>query len=156
MRFEFVTATRIVFGEGAAREIGTFAASFGKRAFIVTGRNPSRVQSLFDSLHAQNLEITMFFVDGEPTVELVVAGAKEARAAQAEVVVSIGGGSVLDAGKAIAALATNPSDPFDYMEVIGKGQALTVAPLPFIAVPTTAGTGSEVTRNAVVASHEHH
>jgi alcohol dehydrogenase class IV len=156
MRFEFVTAARIVFGEGAARELGTFAASFGKRALVVTGRNPERVRPLIDSLHAQHLEFTIFFVDGEPTVELVVTGAEQARAAQAEVVVSIGGGSVLDAGKAIAALATNPGDPFDYMEVIGKGQALTVAPLPFIAVPTTAGTGSEVTRNAVVASHEHH
>jgi alcohol dehydrogenase class IV len=155
MRFEFVTATRIVFGEGTARELGTFAASFGKRAFVVTGRNPERVRPLIDSLHAQNLEFTIFFVDGEPTVELVVEGAKQAREAKAEVVVSIGGGSVLDAGKAIAALATNPGDPFDYMEVIGKGQALTIAPLPFIAVPTTAGTGSEVTRNAVVASHEH-
>src|SRR6185295_1544815 len=156
MRFEFVTATRIVFGEGAARELGSFTASFGKRALVVTGRNPARVQSVIDSLRAANIELTMFVVEDEPTVELVVAGAEQARAAQAEVVVSIGGGSVLDAGKAIAALATNPGDPFDYVEVIGKGQALTIAPLPFIAVPTTAGTGSEVTRNAVVASHEHH
>ncbi len=156
MRFEFVTATRILFGEGTARELGTHAAPFGLRAFVVTGRNPARVQALFDALRSQNIEMTMFFVDGEPTVEMVLSGVQHARDAQAQVVVSIGGGSVIDAGKAIAALVTNPGDPFDYMEVIGKGQALSVAPLPFIAVPTTAGTGSEVTRNAVVASHEHH
>jgi alcohol dehydrogenase class IV len=154
MRFEFITASRILFGEGAARELGTLVAPFGKRALVVTGRSPSRVQEVIDSLGAQ-LEFALFAVDGEPTVELVVKGAAQARQTQAEVVVSIGGGSVLDAGKAIAALTTNPGDPYDYMEVIGKGQALTHAPLPFIAVPTTAGTGSEVTRNAVVASPEH-
>jgi alcohol dehydrogenase class IV len=136
MRFEFITASRIIFGEGAARELGTLAMPFGKRALVVTGRSPSRVQTVIDSLRSQPLECVLFAVDGEPTVALVVNGAEQARRAQAEVVVSIGGGSVLDAGKAIAALATNPGDPYDYMEVIGKGQALRHAPLPFIAVPT--------------------
>jgi alcohol dehydrogenase class IV len=70
-------------------------------------------------------------------------------------VIGVGGGSVIDGAKAIAALVTNPGDPLEYLEVIGKGQPLKVAPLPFIAIPTTAGTGSEVTRNAVLGSHEH-
>ena len=71
-----------------------------------------------------------------------------------DMVIGLGGGSVLDTGKAIAALVTNPGDIFDYLEVIGKGQPLVHAPLPYIAIPTTAGTGSEVTRNAVIESTE--
>jgi alcohol dehydrogenase class IV len=70
-------------------------------------------------------------------------------------VISFGGGSALDAGKAIAAILTNPGDLTDYLEVIGKAQPLVVPPAPFIAIPTTAGTGTEVTRNAVLASKEH-
>jgi alcohol dehydrogenase class IV len=70
-------------------------------------------------------------------------------------VVAIGGGSALDAGKALAALLTNTGDPLDYLEVVGRGQPLERTPAPSIAVPTTAGTGSEVTRNAVLASPEH-
>ncbi len=92
---------------------------------------------------------------GEPDVATVAAGVDFARDHAADVVLSIGGGSVVDAGKAIAALATNQGDIFDYLEVIGRAQPLVVAPLPFIAIPTTAGTGSEVTRNAVLASPEH-
>jgi alcohol dehydrogenase class IV len=72
------------------------------------------------------------------------------------VVIAIGGGSALDAGKAIAAMLANPGELLDYLEVIGRGQALTRPSVPFIAIPTTAGTGSEVTRNAVLASPEHH
>jgi alcohol dehydrogenase class IV len=78
------------------------------------------------------------------------------RLAACDLVISIGGGSVVDTGKAIAALMTNPGDLLDYLEVIGKGKALTQASAPFIAIPTTAGTGAEVTRNAVLASPEHH
>jgi len=156
MRFEFVTASRILFGEGTSRELGTLVEPFGTRVLVAVFRSTARIQPLLDSMRAAGIDITLFTVEGEPTVEMVVAGADAARSAAAQVVVSIGGGSVMDAGKAIAALATNLGDPYDYMEVIGKGKPLTVAPLPFIAVPTTAGTGSEVTRNAVVASHEHH
>ena len=82
-------------------------------------------------------------------------GAALFRSAGCELLIAIGGGSVIDAGKAIAALASNPGDVLDYLEVVGKGQALTNAPFPMIAVPTTAGTGSEVTRNAVLGSQEH-
>ncbi|MFN8374181.1 MAG: iron-containing alcohol dehydrogenase [Anaerolineae bacterium] len=155
MRFEFVTASRILFGEGTSRELGTLVEPFGTRALVAVFRSTARIQPLLDSLSAAGINVTLFTVEGEPTVEMVVAGADAARSAAAQVVVSIGGGSVMDAGKAIAALSTNLGDPYDYMEVIGKGKPLTVAPLPFIAVPTTAGTGSEVTRNAVVASHDH-
>ena len=75
--------------------------------------------------------------------------------ANCDLIIGLGGGSAIDTGKAIAALLTNAGDPLDYLEVIGRGQALTDAPAPFIAIPTTAGTGAEVTRNAVLASPEH-
>jgi alcohol dehydrogenase class IV len=91
----------------------------------------------------------------EPTISVVLDAAQVARAEKAEVVIGFGGGSALDAAKAIAALATNIGDIFDHLEVIGRGQPLTRAPLPCIAIPTTAGTGSEVTRNAVLHSPEH-
>jgi alcohol dehydrogenase class IV len=94
-------------------------------------------------------------IAGEPTVESAVEGARLARAERIEVVIGFGGGSALDAAKAIAALATNTRDVGDYLEVIGRGQPLAEASLPCIAVPTTAGTGTEVTRNAVLASPEH-
>src|SRR6185503_18847809 len=95
-----------------------------------------------------------FAVIGEPTTDLVRDGTQRARGAWCDVVIAIGGGSVIDAGKAIAVLATNPGELLDYLEVIGKGKALQQPPLPFIAIPTTAGSGAEVTRNAVLASPE--
>ncbi len=145
MKFEFATAGRIVFGRGAAREIAPAAKQLGSRALVVRGRS-ARVE-----LDAAATVI----VPGEPTVGLVRDGAAQARAAGCDVVVSIGGGSAIDAGKAIAALLANPGDPLDYLEVVGSGKPLAAPSVPFIAAPTTAGTGSEVTRNAVLASTEH-
>ena len=113
-----------------------------------------RVQ--IDSLDQQGVATTVITIIGEPDVHTVQTGAVLACSNQCEIVISIGGGSVIDAGKAIAALVTNQRDLLDYLEVIGQAQPLTETPLPFIAVPTTAGTGAEVTRNAVLHSPEHH
>ena len=155
MRFEFATATRILFGPGTLREVAPLARVMGSRAFVVTGRTASRAAPLLSGLSAAGVGHTKFAVGGEPTIGLVEDGVRQLRAEQADMVISIGGGSVVDAGKAIAALATNPGELLDYLEVIGKGKALEQPPLPFIAIPTTAGTGAEVTRNAVLASPEH-
>lgn len=155
MRFEFMTATRIVFGVGALNDIGKLAAEFGKTALVVTTVSPERADRLLDLLESGGISTHLFIVQGEPTIKEVQAGAEMARSAKCDFVVGIGGGSAMDSGKAIAALATNPGDPLDYLEVIGKNQPLTNAPLPLIAIPTTAGTGSEVTRNAVLSSPEH-
>ena len=155
MRFEFATATRILFGPGTLREVAPAARGMGQRALVVTGRNRSRAQGLLDSLTSAGLQHISFAVAGEPTTNLVQSGAELARSESAELVIAIGGGSVIDAGKAIAVLATNSGALLDYLEVIGRGRALENAPLPFIAIPTTAGTGAEVTRNAVLASPEH-
>ncbi|MFN2229561.1 MAG: iron-containing alcohol dehydrogenase, partial [Anaerolineae bacterium] len=151
----FATATRIIFGPGTLKEIGPIAAEMGSRALVVTGSSPERAQPLLDNLAAQGVEIAVFAVPGEPTTHLVAEGTEKARQAGCDVVIGIGGGSAIDAGKAIAALLTNGGEPLDYLEVIGKGQPLAKPPAPYIAVPTTAGTGSEVTKNAVLASPEH-
>lgn len=150
MRFEFATATRMVFGEGTAATLPEVTRTFGDRPLIVTGASRERAASLVSAISAET-----FAVPGEPTVDLVREGARRVRDANCDVVIAIGGGSAIDAGKAIAALATNGGEPLEFLEVVGKGRAMADPPLPFIAVPTTAGTGSEVTRNAVLGSMEH-
>lgn len=155
LRFEFTSAGRIVFGPGAVRELPDIAAAFGRRAFVVTGRDRLRHANLIGALEEKGLVCTLFQAPGEPTIELVREGAALMRSASSEVAIAVGGGSAIDAGKAIAALAANPGDVLDYIEVIGRARPFENAPFPFIAVPTTAGTGSEVTRNAVIGSKHH-
>ncbi len=153
--FEFATATRIIFGEGKLREIAAIAPGFGRRALVIVGGNVERAKPLLDLLDEAKTEHLEFTVANEPDIQLIKSGVGRAHDFAAEMVISFGGGSAIDTGKAIAALATNPGDVLDYLEVIGKGQALINAPLPSVAIPTTAGTGAEVTRNAVIASPEH-
>jgi alcohol dehydrogenase class IV len=148
MQFEFATASRILFGPGTVEQGVTAASSMGGRLLVVTGGTGLR-----HGLHVPEDSI-MFAVAGEPTVDAVRRGGELARDEGCDVVVAIGGGSAIDAGKAIAALLTNPGDPLDYLEVIGRGKPLERTPAPLIAIPTTAGTGSEVTRNAVLGSPE--
>ncbi|RPI12577.1 MAG: iron-containing alcohol dehydrogenase, partial [Acidobacteriales bacterium] len=148
MRFEFATATRIVFGPGTLREIAPAVREMGVRALPVTGSRPEIATGL-------GLDCVPYAVPGEPTVDLVRQGVQLAREERCDVVIGLGGGSAIDAAKAIAALVPNSGEPLDYLEVVGKGRALEKPSLPFIAVPTTAGTGSEVTRNAVLASPDH-
>ncbi len=145
MLFEFATTGRILFGRGAAREIEPAAKALGRRIFLVSGKARGIGLEAAASLN----------VTGEPTVELVREAAEAARAARCDVVVAVGGGSAIDAGKAVAALLANGGDPLDYLEVIGRGRPLLEPSVPLIAAPTTAGTGAEVTRNAVLASKAH-
>jgi len=155
MRFEFATAGRIIFGPGTIAELGPIARGIGRCAFVVTGKDKIRHAGAINDLEGAGLRCTLFGVKGEPTVGVVREGAALFRDAGCELLIAIGGGSAIDAGKAIAALAANPEDVLEYLEVIGKGRPLTKTPFPMIAVPTTAGTGSEVTRNAVLGSPEH-
>lgn len=155
MRFEFATATRIVFGPGTLSEIGPHAAALGRRALIVTGKTLERAARLLEILDAEHIECVTFSVGGEPTTDLVARGTGVAREASCDLVIGFGGGSALDAGKAIAALLANGGGPLDYLEVIGRGRRLAKPAAPFIAIPTTAGTGTEVTRNAVLGAPEH-
>jgi alcohol dehydrogenase class IV len=150
--FEFATAGRIIFGAGKLSEVGKQIAGGTRRLLFVHGRSSDAITRVQGILSRLSIPFTEFQVHGEPTIEIVREGVEAAR--NCDLVVGVGGGSVLDAGKAIAALVTNPGDIFDYLEVIGKGQPLVNAPLPYIAIPTTAGTGAEVTRNAVLESPE--
>lgn len=150
MQFEFATAGRIVFGSGTLSQVGPAAAGLGRRALVVTGRSSERSVRLIECLKRAGLQSETFAISREPTIQMVLAGAEFARASACDVVVGLGGGSALDAAKAIAALITNTDDIYDYLEVVGRGRALPNPPLPCIAIPCTAGTGSEVTRNAVL------
>ena len=154
MRFAFASAGRIIFGCGSVAEAAPAAAALGRRALVVTGRDTARAAPLVAALAERGLEAALFAVPAEPTVALASAGARAARGAGAEVVLGLGGGSALDAAKAVAALAANDGDPLSYLEVVGEGRSLERPPFPVIAIPTTAGTGSEVTRNAVLAVPE--
>jgi alcohol dehydrogenase class IV len=155
MSFEFATATRIIFGRGTLKDTGTLAATFGKKVLVVTGSGSKRAAPLMTLLMAKGIAFEFFAVTGEPTIEMARAGVEAVKKHGSELVIGFGGGSAIDTAKAIAALAANPGDPLDYLEVIGKALPLVNPPLPCIAIPTTAGTGSEVTRNAVLASKEH-
>lgn len=151
--FEFATANKIIFGAGKLNELSKQIEERAKRLLWVRGNSSDAIPRVRELLSAQEIQFKEFEVHGEPTVEVVRAGVDLALGC--DTVIGLGGGSVLDAGKAIATLATNPGDVLDYLEVIGKGQSLVNAALPYIAIPTTAGTGTEVTRNAVIESTEH-
>ena len=155
MRFDFATSTRILFGSGEVCEVAPAAKEMGGRAMLVVGRSPESAAFLVDALKNEGIGCVSWAVRAEPSVSLVREGVEFARQEQCDLVIAFGGGSAIDAGKAIAALLTNGGELDDYLEVIGKGQPLQNPSVPYIAVPTTAGTGSEVTRNAVLASPEH-
>ncbi|MDZ4769294.1 MAG: iron-containing alcohol dehydrogenase [Chloroflexota bacterium] len=157
MNFEFATAGRIVFGAGKRAELPKLIEAYGaRRVFCVIGSTQARVQPILDLITATGALVETFSITHEPDLASIGAGMTHLRDFRPDLIVAVGGGSVLDAGKAFAALEANPGDLIDYLEVIGAGKPL-VNPvrLPLIAMPTTAGTGSEVTRNAVIASPEH-
>jgi alcohol dehydrogenase class IV len=153
--FEFATAGRIIFGRGTLKELAQIAPTFGLRAMVVTGRNPERASPALELLRKAGVEATTIAIAGEPQISTVQEGVTKAKEFNTDLVIGFGGGSAIDAAKAIAALVTNLGDIFDYLEVIGKAQPLEKPPVPCIAIPTTAGTGAEVTRNAVLLSPEH-
>jgi alcohol dehydrogenase class IV len=154
MRFEFATATRIIFGRGTIREVGPLAAEIGSSAFVVTGSSKKRAGPLLEQLNKYKIKHVTFNVTGEPTTTIVKEAVEQARRNKPDLVIGIGGGSVLDTGKVIAALLTNTGMLEEYLEVVGDGKPIKQSPLPYIAIPTTAGTGAEVTRNAVLGVPE--
>jgi len=155
MRFEFATATRIIFGHGTAKETGLIVEKMGRRAFLITGRSVERAKSLIGQLKDAGMEVTRFSVSEEPTTQLAREAVEKARRQNCDMVIGMGGGSVLDTAKVVAALLTNSGQLMDYLEVIGKGQPLKRKSAPCVAIPTTAGTGTEVTSNSVLDSPEH-
>lgn len=153
--FDFSTAGQIIFGTGSLRRISEPAAGYGRRACVITGSTLDRAAELIAELNGAAISNITLQVSGEPTTDLAARLIEKARNAGCDLVIGIGGGSVIDMGKIIAALLTNPGDLMDYMEVIGGGKKIALQPLPYIAIPTTAGTGAEVTRNGVILSPDH-
>jgi len=152
MRFEFATANQIIFGPDTLREVGAKAAGWGRSALVCLGIPEERASGLWTDLREHGLSVTVLPVTHEPTVDTIVQGVELARQRGCDVVIGLGGGSALDSAKAVAALYTNPGDVLDYLEVVGQGRSLAQPPLPVLAIPTTAGTGAEVTRNAVIGA----
>jgi alcohol dehydrogenase class IV len=146
--FTFATAGRISLGAGVATEIPGAVVEHGRRALVVTGGHPERYDVL-DALAESQVSVRRLTVSREPTVDDVREAIGLAR--ECDVVLGLGGGSVIDLAKAAAALVT-ADDPVDHLEVIGRGRPVPTSVLPVVAAPTTAGTGSEVTANAVIAS----
>lgn len=152
--FEFVSGGRIVFGAGRAAEAGALARGFGARCLLVRGKSAG-AERVADSLRAAGMDVCVINgPPGEPDETDVDAAVPAARDARPDVIVAVGGGSVLDFAKAIAALVpqTENAPVRDYLEGVGRGLTITADPLPLIACPTTAGTGAEVTKNAVISS----
>ncbi|MGR5141234.1 iron-containing alcohol dehydrogenase [Photobacterium sp. DNB23_23_1] len=150
--FQFMTATRIIFGEGALNNSLSTLNQFGYSVLLVTGRDSVRAESLISYFKQQGMRYQQVAVHGEPLIAMVEEMAAMGRKFRPDMVLAIGGGSVLDAGKALAALIPNQGSVYDYVEVVGRNVPLQAKPIPFIAVPTTAGTGSEVSKNAVLRS----
>jgi alcohol dehydrogenase class IV len=153
--FELGLPASVRFGFGVVGELAERTRALAERVLLVTGANADRFSAARTSLQAA-VDVESIAVTGEPTVEDVIRAVEVGRQHGARAVVALGGGSALDMGKAVAALLANPEDPLDFLEVVGKGLPLRMDALPVIAVPTTAGTGSEVTKNAVLHSTTHH
>ena len=151
-RFEFGTAGRIIAGPGRAAELPGVLAGLGSRVLVCTGGNPQRHAGLLAGL---GMPAAVFAVAAEPTVDLAREAVTAAREHGADVVAAVGGGSVIDTAKAVAMLLGNGGDPLDYLEVAGSGRPISKPAVPCVAVPTTAGTGAEVTANAVLAVPAH-
>jgi alcohol dehydrogenase class IV len=157
MEFEFATSSRIIFGPGSLNKLPHLVGESGSRVFLATGFQDDhplyqRIKQLLDDA---GMITTTSHVLGEPTIESIQSGVEQAKTFSCDLVIGFGGGSSIDTGKAIAVLAQNPGDLLDYLEVIGSGAKIRNPSLPFIAIPTTAGTGAEVTRNAVIGSPQH-
>ena len=147
-RFAFATATQILFGRGQSAEAAGRIAAMGRAVLLVQGATPVRADWLARALEAQGCTVTRLPVPREPDLPMILSALEDAKGAQ--VVVALGGGAVIDAGKALAACLTMTRPVLDHLEVVGQGLPLDHQPLPFVAIPTTAGTGAEVTRNAVI------
>jgi alcohol dehydrogenase class IV len=155
MKFEFSAPDRIVFGAGSFARLASLASGLGRRPLLVAGRRRAPLAPLVEELGAAGAAVTELEVAGEPSTDSIEAGLALARGSGCDLVIAVGGGSVLDTGKAIAALLRQEGGLFDYLEVIGRARPLAQPKAPLVAAPTTAGTGAEATCNAVVFSPAH-
>ena len=155
INFEFATASKIIFGNNSFEKVPDVILSSGKSVLLVTDKNIQRAEFLTEKIKQKNGRVVTFIVETEPTTDIIEEAIRLARAENCNVVAGLGGGSVIDSAKAIAAMVPNKGSLFDFLEVIGLGKPLSEIPLPCIAIPTTAGTGAEVTKNSVIKSVKH-
>ena len=148
--FNFSTSHNIIFGAGKITELSKVIETYGKKVLIVRTPLENNFSKVINIIEKANKEWISYTVEHEPTTVTINDVVKSAREFNTELVVALGGGSVIDTGKAVSALLANPGQLIDYLEVVGKGLPLQKRSVPLIAIPTTAGTGSEVTRNAVI------
>ena len=159
MDFTFYSAGEIIFGSGKIADIGNLAARYGTKAMICY-RGTSMVDNgILDRINSTLSQSTvdsfsLDFSSQEPTVEDIDNGVEISRKKKPHVIIGIGGGSTIDTAKAISGLTTNPGSVLDYLEGVGKGLQIQKPSIPYIAIPTTAGTGAEVTKNAVISSRD--
>jgi alcohol dehydrogenase class IV len=149
--FDLALPRRVLFGPGRADELARLLPTLGQKMLLCTGSDPSRHRGVLGGVDP----VAVATVSHEPTVDDVRTATQEARAAGADLVLAVGGGSVLDLGKAVAVLLGNGTDPLDHLEVVGRGLPVEQPSVPYVAVPTTAGTGAEATANATIRSPEH-
>ncbi len=154
MTFSILQPPRILFGRGEAAKAPALALGFGRQGAVIHGRDAARAAWLLDALAAAGAETLALPCPAEPTLPMLEAALGPLRAFRPDWVLALGGGAALDFGKALAALAPGAGAPLDHLEVVGRGAPLSAAPLPFLAMPTTAGTGAEVTKNAVIGVPE--
>lgn len=160
MNFEIFTPSRIIFNCGAFEKLGSMLSEYGKRVFVVCSPSATRngvIHNLKTQVVDNGIDIYVYDnIKGEPSPESVDNAAKEAIAFGADIILGIGGGSAIDTAKAVCGLVTNFGSVEDYLEGVGNGAVIINRPLPFIAVPTTSGTGAEATKNAVISSEQKH
>lgn len=153
--FTIARLPRIVFGAGSVGEVPALASGSGQRALVVTGARSLRAAAHWPTLEAAfsraGMSVETVSVDGEPSPQLIDDSVRVYRDRRIDVVVGIGGGSVLDAAKAIAGLLPHGNSVMDHLEGVGRNLPYRGPATPWIAVPTTAGTGSEATKNAVLS-----
>ena len=152
MIFTFFSPVQIIFGQKQSKQLHSKFSESGKNALVITGKNQKRAEYILHSLESEGIKYECLSQKGEPLIQDVSAAVEMARSSGTDFIIAQGGGSVIDAGKAIAALVNNRGKVTDYLEIIGKGLPLTGKPVPMIAIPTTSGTGAEVTCNAVLKS----
>ncbi len=150
--FQFMTSKQVIFGEGSLNQSLSILAKYGYSVLLVTGRGGERAEPVINYIKQQGMRYQQVAVWGEPVIAMVEELAAMGRKFKPDMIVAIGGGSALDVGKALSAIIPNQGSVYDYVEVIGRSMPFKNAPLPCIAIPTNAGTGSEVTRNAVLKS----
>ena len=152
MHFTFSSPVQIIFGPEQSKQLHSKFSKLGKNALVITGKNQKRAEYILHILESESIKYECLSQKGEPLIQDISAAVETARSSGTDFIIAQGGGSVIDAGKAIAALINNRAKITDYLEIIGKGLPLTKKSVPMIAIPTTSGTGAEVTCNAVLKS----